>query len=379
MSKPAKIGAWFAIAVAIATACFIANKSHAATPFPDAASERFSVTVTGSGPDVILIPGLASSAATWDGTVAHLRGHYRLHVLNLAGFAGEPAGANATGDILPAEVEAIDAYIKDNHLKPVIVGHSLGGTLTLMLAKAHPEDASKIVIVDALPYIGLLFGPTATVDMVKPQATAMKAGVERIAFGISLPLFVHHVYPKVATTLWHDATPGLFSRPREVGHQARQIGHLVIDRACRRIAFLGDPVDAFAAVMPADFDDVFDQRTSHPCAARGLGDEQVFEIEVVRPRPGRAVQDEGGEPDRTIAVAGEDQEHGFMRVKGALKRQLGNIRRQILGIEIEIPLPQRLPYRLVIRLCSRNLDHAVLRFLLCQRNRRLRQETSLSD
>ncbi len=178
MSKTTKTGAWFAIAVAIATACFVATKSHAATPFPDAASERFSVTVTGSGPDVILIPGLASSAATWDSTVAHLKAHYRLHVLNLAGFAGEPAGANATGDILPAEVEAIDAYIKANHLKPVVVGHSLGGTLTLMLAKAHPEDASKIVIVDALPYIGLLFGPTATVDMVKPQAQALKAGIE---------------------------------------------------------------------------------------------------------------------------------------------------------------------------------------------------------
>lgn len=178
MSKTAKTGAWFAIAVAIATACFVATKSHAATPFPDAAAERFSVTVTGTGPDVILIPGLASSAATWDGAVAHLKAHYRLHVLNLAGFAGEPAGANAAGDILPAEVEAIDAYIKTNHLKPVVVGHSLGGTLSLMLAKAHPEDASKIVIVDALPYIGLLFGPTATVDMVKPQAQAFRAGIE---------------------------------------------------------------------------------------------------------------------------------------------------------------------------------------------------------
>ena len=181
MSKPAKSAAWFAVVVGIATACFIAAKSHAATPFPDVPTERFSVTVTGSGPDVILIPGLASSAATWDGTVAHLKAHYRLHILNLAGFAGEPAGANASGDILPAEVEAIDTYIRANHLKPVVVGHSLGGTLSLMLAKAHPEDVSKIVVVDALPYIGLLFGPTVTVDMVKPQATALKAGIEAAA------------------------------------------------------------------------------------------------------------------------------------------------------------------------------------------------------
>lgn len=170
--------AFLAIIIGI-VAAISAGHAHSETlRFPDAANARFSVTVTGSGPDVILIPGLASSAVTWDGTVAKLKDHYRLHVLNVSGFAGEPAGANAQGDILPAEVEAIHAYIAANHLKPVVVGHSLGGLLSLMLAKAHPEDARKIVVADALPFIGVLFGPTATVDMVKPQAAAMRDGMQ---------------------------------------------------------------------------------------------------------------------------------------------------------------------------------------------------------
>jgi pimeloyl-ACP methyl ester carboxylesterase len=181
MSKPAKSAAWFAIAVGIATACIIAAKSHAATPFPDAATERFSVTVTGSGPDVILIPGLASSAATWDGTVAHLKAHYRLHMLNVAGFAGEPAGANASGAVVAPTVEAIDLYIKANHLKPVVIGHSLGGTMGLMLARAHPEDVAKLIIVDALPYAGVMFNPAATVDIVKPYAAAMESQIEAMS------------------------------------------------------------------------------------------------------------------------------------------------------------------------------------------------------
>ena len=159
-------------------AALTANHSRAATPFPDAASARFSVTVSGQGPDIILIPGLASSGAVWDDTVMHLKGHYRLHVLNLAGFAGEPAGANTDGEILAPSVEAIDAYIRANHLqKPVVVGHSLGGLMALMLAKAHPEDTSKLVIVDALPYVGVIFSPAATVEMVRPQAAAMRDGM----------------------------------------------------------------------------------------------------------------------------------------------------------------------------------------------------------
>ncbi|ESQ83308.1 hypothetical protein AEAC466_13750 [Asticcacaulis sp. AC466] len=166
--------ALIAIIVGI-VAAISAGHSRAATPYPDAAHARFTVEVSGTGPDVILIPGLGSSGATWDGTVAHLKGHYRLHVINLAGFAGVPAGANGDGEVLAPSVAAIDAYIKANHLnKPTVVGHSLGGLMSLMLAKAHPEDTGRIVIVDALPYVGVIFNPMATVDMVKPQAAVMR-------------------------------------------------------------------------------------------------------------------------------------------------------------------------------------------------------------
>lgn len=182
MTKPkgifARPAALMAIIIAIIVAVSVGQHAKAATPFPDPATERFSVTVTGSGPDVILIPGLASSAAVWDGTVAKLGGHYRLHVLNLAGFAGEPAGANATGAVIAPSVEALDAYIKANHLQhPIIVGHSMGGLMALMLARSHPEDTGKLVIVDALPFVGLIFNPNATVAAMTPQAAALRDGM----------------------------------------------------------------------------------------------------------------------------------------------------------------------------------------------------------
>lgn len=176
--RPKSVGFWIAIAVGIAAACASANKGHAATPFPDAGLARFSVEVTGQGPDVILIPGLGSSAATWDGTVAALKATHRVHVLNLAGFAGEPAGANAEGPVIAPSVEALDAYIKANQLvSPTVVGHSMGGLMALMLAQTHPEDTGRVVVADALPYVGLLFNPQATVAMMEPQAAAMRDGM----------------------------------------------------------------------------------------------------------------------------------------------------------------------------------------------------------
>jgi len=75
--------------------------AFAATPAPAAfASDRISVSVKGQGSDVILIPGLASSAHVWDATVAHLAATHRVHVVQVAGFAGSPAGSNASGPVL---------------------------------------------------------------------------------------------------------------------------------------------------------------------------------------------------------------------------------------------------------------------------------------
>jgi pimeloyl-[acyl-carrier protein] methyl ester esterase len=137
--------------------------------------DRFSDEVVGKGPDVVFIPGLASSRSTWKATAQRLRGHYRLHLIQIAGFAGEPSRANATGDVLIPTAEAIDAYLVDQKLSPATaVGHSLGGTTLLYLAQKHPEHLRKVLIVDALPFFGGMQNPTATADSIRPQATKMR-------------------------------------------------------------------------------------------------------------------------------------------------------------------------------------------------------------
>ena len=135
------------------------------------AATRFTVADKGTAgkPDVILIPGLASSSAVWDAEARLLAPNYRLHIVQVNGFAGAPAGANATGPILPGVVEELHGYIVAGKMHPVVIGHSLGGLLTLMLADAHPEDVAKLVIVDSLPFYGLVFDPNATVEAIAPQ------------------------------------------------------------------------------------------------------------------------------------------------------------------------------------------------------------------
>lgn len=142
------------------------------------APTRFSVTVEGAGPDVIMIPGLTSHGRVWDKAVAGLGGRYRVHRIQINGFAGAPAGANAEGPVLHTVVAELHAYIRANRLeRPMVVGHSVGGLIALMLAQRHPEDMERALIVDALPFYGLLFGADATAASVEPRAAALRDAI----------------------------------------------------------------------------------------------------------------------------------------------------------------------------------------------------------
>lgn len=139
-----------------------------------AETNRITVTVRGKGPDVVLIPGLACSSAVWDATAKQLEDSYRLHIVQVAGFGGAPASANASGAVLQPTADAIDLYIKTNHLKsPAIIGHSLGGFMGMQLAIQHPDDVGKLMIVDSLPFLGVLFGASEVNDA-QPQAAGFR-------------------------------------------------------------------------------------------------------------------------------------------------------------------------------------------------------------
>jgi pimeloyl-ACP methyl ester carboxylesterase len=164
------------VAFVLAGIALLIVPSHAAAPAVPFAPTRFTVVDAGTvgKPDVVLIPGLSSSRAVWDAEAKLLAPNYRLHLVQVGGFAGAPVGANATGAILPGLVDELHQYIVASKMHPAVIGHSLGGLVTLMLADAHPEDVTKIVIVDSLPFYGMVFDPNATVESIAPQGAVIR-------------------------------------------------------------------------------------------------------------------------------------------------------------------------------------------------------------
>jgi pimeloyl-ACP methyl ester carboxylesterase len=151
-----------AVAAAALTAPVSAAPLGPRTQAPAFAPTRFSVTVVGSGPDVILIPGLAGSREVWRGIVAANPG-YRYHLVQVAGFAGTPARGNARGPVVAPLAEEIYSYIAANRLaRPALVGHSMGGILAMTVAARHPRQVGKVMVVDMQPQPAALVGSTAT-------------------------------------------------------------------------------------------------------------------------------------------------------------------------------------------------------------------------
>lgn len=123
----------------------------------------------GSGPAVLFIPGLISSSEVWADVADALQCTYACHLINLPGFAGQPALAEPP--YLETFKRQILQYIENQNLANVtLVGHSLGGFISLMLALEKHPSVAKIIIIDALPFMAALNNPDAEEGFDEMQA-----------------------------------------------------------------------------------------------------------------------------------------------------------------------------------------------------------------
>jgi pimeloyl-ACP methyl ester carboxylesterase len=137
------------------------------------------VTQSGSGANsIILLPGLGSGAYAFDGMLPQLNARATVYALTFPGFDGvQPIAA----PYLPAYERIVEDLIAHHHLvKPVIIGHSLGGHLAVKIAEDYPQQLGAVIALDALP----LFPPS------QPGASAADraAYVTRIEAFMNAPM-----------------------------------------------------------------------------------------------------------------------------------------------------------------------------------------------
>ena len=155
-----------------------ARKAAAATTSAEVRMDHISVIKLGRGSPVVLIPGLSSPRTVLDVFVPPLAERHTVHLVQINGFGGGDPGKNLQPAILDRIVADLSTYLEREKAGPVrLVGHSLGGLVGLMFAKAHPDQVERLMVVDALPYFPALMAPggeAPAVAMVEPIARSMR-------------------------------------------------------------------------------------------------------------------------------------------------------------------------------------------------------------
>lgn len=108
--------------------------------------------VYGRGRPVILLHGWLGSWGLWQETMAYLGRYYRTYALDFWGFgdSGKKRETYAVQDF----VGLVDQFM--DHLgiaQAPLVGHSMGGTVSLSVAIQYPQRVSKVVVIGS-PIVG---------------------------------------------------------------------------------------------------------------------------------------------------------------------------------------------------------------------------------
>jgi pimeloyl-ACP methyl ester carboxylesterase len=102
----------------------------------------------GAGPPLFLIHGLGGQLGNFTyALIGRLANEFRVIAVDRpgSGYSTRPAGADPR---LRAQAEIIAKLIKTLNLgRPLVVGHSLGGAITLALGLDHPECASGLALI----------------------------------------------------------------------------------------------------------------------------------------------------------------------------------------------------------------------------------------
>jgi len=99
------------------------------------------------GDDILFIHGLTANCRCWDGIASSLSPRHRVWAMDLRGrgFSDKPS----SGYSIEQHCHDIRALLTQLGLKRIaLMGHSLGAYISLAYAAKHPEQVSRLILID---------------------------------------------------------------------------------------------------------------------------------------------------------------------------------------------------------------------------------------
>ncbi|MFB6286741.1 MAG: alpha/beta fold hydrolase [Candidatus Bipolaricaulia bacterium] len=116
--------------------------------------ERIAYTEQGQGPPVVLIHGTPSHSYIWRHVLPAVRdAGYRVFAFDLLGFGRSEKPAFERDTSVAAQAELLDELLEHWDVPSAhLVGHDLGGAVSLIVAVRHPERVRSLLLADTVSY-----------------------------------------------------------------------------------------------------------------------------------------------------------------------------------------------------------------------------------
>jgi pimeloyl-ACP methyl ester carboxylesterase len=154
-------------------------------------------------PSLLLVHGGLDHARNWDWVARALREHFHVYAVDLRGH-GNSAWAPGALYSIPEYVLDLSALADVLDDFPVyLIGHSLGGILTLMYAGIYPDRVGKVVAIEGL-------GLPASHRVHRPAPERMRTWIDNVR---QTERREPRSYPNLeaAVARMHEANPHLFT------------------------------------------------------------------------------------------------------------------------------------------------------------------------
>lgn len=104
---------------------------------------------TGTGPPLVILHGLYGSSDNWMGIAKLLEKHFEIYIPDQRNHGRSPHSDEFNYPLLTNDL--YDFFIQNNISKAVLLGHSMGGKVTMHFAREHAECISSLIVVDIAP------------------------------------------------------------------------------------------------------------------------------------------------------------------------------------------------------------------------------------
>lgn len=122
----------------------------------------------GSGAPILLIHGLGGSHTNWEAVARPLTEFGEVTAIDLIGFGRTPPHDRSSA--VQSQRDLVIEYLRTHADGPAtLVGNSMGGVVSLLVARMAPELVDSLVLVDsALPTVRLKIDPKVAIRLLRP-------------------------------------------------------------------------------------------------------------------------------------------------------------------------------------------------------------------